>query len=195
MSVFGKFKDAVLAVVGNRLDYSAFYPATVMAHAEGPTLSALPDDARIKGLGMGRLPLRQGLAGSVSVVPVGARCLIGFEAQDPARPFVCLWSEGSLPLTSAISAATSIALSAPAVVIGAAGAGQLSTSASGASFGAGTDHVAIAKKVDDFIQGFHTVMTGWVVAPTDGGLALKTAYLAKFPAAPATTKSANLTAK
>ncbi len=117
-TMFKRFQTAVLAVVGPRLDYSALYTARVVAHAGGPTIQVQPDDPRIRGLGMGSLPIRYGLAGVTSVVAPGSTCLVGFASQDPRYPFVSLWSEGSQALVQTISAATSVALAAPVVTIG-----------------------------------------------------------------------------
>jgi hypothetical protein len=58
-----------------------------------------------------------------------------------------------------------------------------------------SDFVALAAKVDDFIQKIDTVIrTAWVPAPQDGGAALKTAYVAALPLAPTTVASTNLKA-
>jgi hypothetical protein len=49
----------------------------------------------------------------------------------------------------------------------------------------GADYVALSAKVDDFITKLDTVFrTTWVVAPMDGGAALKTAYTGAFSAPP-----------
>jgi len=174
------FKAAVRAVIGYRLDYSALYPATVVAHGGGPTLQVLPDSDRIKGLGLGNVPLRYGLPGATAVLPPGTRCLVGFASQDPKQPYVSLWDEGGAPLTVVIAAATSIGLAAPVVTAGDGSGG----------------YVALADKVDAFIQAFDTVMrTSWIVAPTDGGAALRAAYLAAFSTPPEQTDSGNLKAE
>jgi hypothetical protein len=58
-----------------------------------------------------------------------------------------------------------------------------------------SDFVAMAAKVDAFIQVFDTVMrVGWTPVPTDGGAALKAAYLAAFAVPPVVTASTNLKA-
>lgn len=50
---------------------------------------------------------------------------------------------------------------------------------------AAQDFVALAAKVDDFISRLdHVIRTAWVVAPTDGGAALKAAYASEFSTAP-----------
>jgi hypothetical protein len=55
------------------------------------------------------------------------------------------------------------------------------------------DAVALKSKVDLFISTLDTVIrTAWVVFPTDGGAALKTAYIAAFAAPPSTVASTKL---
>lgn len=57
------------------------------------------------------------------------------------------------------------------------------------------DFVAMAGKIDTIISTLDTMFrTGWVVVPTDGGAALKAAYLAAFSSAPGSTASSNLKA-
>ena len=52
------------------------------------------------------------------------------------------------------------------------------------------DFVALASKVDAFISTLDTLFrTGWVVAPSDGGAALKAAYAAAFGSPPASVAS------
>lgn len=57
-----------------------------------------------------------------------------------------------------------------------------------------TDFVAMAAKVENFITLFQTMMSTWVVAPTDGGGALKTLYDSTFAAFTNNMKSINLKA-
>lgn len=59
---------------------------------------------------------------------------------------------------------------------------------------AGNDYVAIASKIDQIIATLDGVFRGWVVAPNDGGGALKLAYTTAFPTAPLPTASTNLKA-
>jgi hypothetical protein len=55
--------------------------------------------------------------------------------------------------------------------------------------------VALATKVDALWAALDTVIrTAWIVAPNDGGAALKAAYTAAFPTPPATVTSTNLKA-
>ena len=84
------------AYLGRRVDYFAFYPATVTNQAADGTLEVLPDDQQIRGGGMASVPVRYGLPGFRAEVPDGARCMVGFDAGDPKRPYVATWMEDSL---------------------------------------------------------------------------------------------------
>ena len=76
--------------MGRRLAYHALWPATVAAQVAGQ-LELVPDDAELKGLGLGNIRIRHGEPGYTTEVPPGSRCLIGFEAGDPKRPYVAQW--------------------------------------------------------------------------------------------------------
>lgn len=84
--------DAIVARSTRRLDYLALYPGRVVAQ-DGGALDVELDDTRFtipRGL-----PYRT-LAGVAVTVPVGARCVVGFEGGDPARPYVGLWELGAV---------------------------------------------------------------------------------------------------
>jgi len=86
----GSLQAIIEAVVGRRLAYHALWPATVAAQVVGQ-LELVPDDAELKGLGLGNIRIRHGEPGYATEVPPGSRCLIGFEAGDPKRPYVAQW--------------------------------------------------------------------------------------------------------
>jgi len=86
----GSLQAIIEAVVGRRLAYHALWPATVAAQVAGQ-LELVPDDAELKGLGLGNIRIRHGEPGYTTEVPPGSRCLIGFEAGDPKRPYVAQW--------------------------------------------------------------------------------------------------------
>ena len=84
-------------VLGTRLDYLAKYPATVVRQtADGLALDVVPDDDRIKGRGLTRVPIRHGSPGWGVRVPSGTRVSVGFDAGDPRRPYVSDWEPGSV---------------------------------------------------------------------------------------------------
>jgi len=86
----GSLQAIIESVVGRRLAYHALWPATVAAQLSGQ-LELIPDDEQMKGLGLGNIRIRHGEPGYTTEVPPGSRCLIGFEAGDPKRPYVAQW--------------------------------------------------------------------------------------------------------
>ncbi len=71
--------------------------------------------------------------------------------------------------------------------------GNVEIDAGTVTINSGADSAALTSKVDAFIAKLDTVIrTAWVVAPTDGGAALKAAYIAAFSTAPATVQSTKL---
>ncbi len=105
MSDFDRVKKHLAAVVeilvGKRLDYSALYPAKVVRQS-GNLLEVIPEDDRIKGNGMASVPIRHGLPGVTVEVSQGARVRIGFENQDPKKPFAALFDTDAAFVTVCI---------------------------------------------------------------------------------------------
>lgn len=91
--LIGAFKAAVDALT-SRVDYHAMYPCTVVAQ-DGNELELLPDDAKVRGFGVGSVPIKPGAPGYEFEVPEGARVLLGFEAGDPSRPYCSLWESAT----------------------------------------------------------------------------------------------------
>lgn len=91
MRLLDAIRAIVEACVGQRLDYQALYPCTVVAQDGSGNLDLLPDDAKIRGTGFSGIPLLSGVAGMISTVPVGSRVLLGFRAGDPTRPYAAQW--------------------------------------------------------------------------------------------------------
>lgn len=58
----------------------------------------------------------------------------------------------------------------------------------------GAEFVALAQKVDTIISTLDTVFRGWVIPGSDGGAALKTAYLAAFATPPTSVAAQNVRA-
>jgi hypothetical protein len=129
--------------VGRRLDYLARYTAVVVAQT-GDNLSCKPDDSRLPTL-VG-VKLRYGIPGLVLQVAPGARVLIGFDAGDPTKPFAELWST-TVPISLALTAATSVTLAAPTITMSGAlaiGAMSPSPAASTMELSGGAKPVAIS---------------------------------------------------
>jgi hypothetical protein len=64
-------------------------------HGDG-TLDLLPDDPRVRGTGLSRVPIRHGLPGVTVRVVTGSRVLLGFVEGDPRKPYASLWQPGSI---------------------------------------------------------------------------------------------------
>jgi hypothetical protein len=96
MRVFERLIDRL---VGRRLDYSGVYPARVVSQAGDGTLELLPDDPRLRGDGLKRVPIRLGLPGTRCEVAAGARVRVGFDNQDPSLPWAGLWDTNPADVT------------------------------------------------------------------------------------------------
>lgn len=76
------------------------YPATVeLVHSDG-SVDVTPDDEAIRGLGLSSVQALPGLPGTTVRAQRGARCLLGFRAGDPKRPYISSWASGGLELIS-----------------------------------------------------------------------------------------------
>jgi hypothetical protein len=84
-----------LAGVRRSIDYSRPYPGRVSKQNGDGTLQVVPDDERVKGAGLDRVPYYVGLPGSTVKVNPGQRVLLAFEAGDPKRPFIGGWQGGA----------------------------------------------------------------------------------------------------
>lgn len=80
--------------------YLANYPSTVERDHGDNHLDLRPDDERVAGTGLSRVPIRHGLPGVTCRVRVGSRVLLGFEAGDPRKPYAHCWDPGSIESVS-----------------------------------------------------------------------------------------------
>ncbi len=78
----------------NALTYSRWYPCKVIAQGADGSLELYPDDEKVRGNGLTRIPLRLGLPGCKVVVTPGSRVDLFFENADPKKP-ACALSEQS----------------------------------------------------------------------------------------------------
>ena len=76
--------------------YLGTYAAEVQGQHDDDSLELLPDDQRVRGTGLSRVPIRHGLPGVRVRVIVGARVLLAFEAGDPRRPYAALWEPSAI---------------------------------------------------------------------------------------------------
>lgn len=104
--VMGDIETVVGSIVDNRIDYSRMYPSKVLGQAGDKSLQLIPDDERVRGNGLTRVPIRHGLPGVVVSVPSGGKVLLFFEGGDPKRPAAALWPDGSSVTEIQITAPT-----------------------------------------------------------------------------------------
>jgi hypothetical protein len=141
----GALRSVVGAAAGRRLHGVYAYRVARLA-ADRVELQAID---RTLGLpDLGPTPMWPGLAGAHATLSLGAEVLVCFVNGDRARPVVTSF-------------------------VGKGGAGFSPTRIDLGN--APTSYVALAAKVDDEIDRIWNVLTGWTVAPNDGGAALKTA--------------------
>lgn len=76
--------------------YHGTYSSTVQLQHEDDSLDLLPDDSRVRGTGLGHVPIRHGLPGVRVRVSAGARMMLGFENGDPRAPYAALWEPGAI---------------------------------------------------------------------------------------------------
>lgn len=102
-----------------QIDYSRSYAARVVNQNADGTLQVLPDDAKFKGAGLDRAPMRFGIPGVTVMILPGARCWVAFEGGDPALPYVHSFEQGSAALSLQLEATLQLKLKSAAVRVGA----------------------------------------------------------------------------
>ncbi len=97
-------RDALQAALGRvekAIQFSRMYRARVASQNADGTLQLVPDDEEMKGRGLDKVPIRNGLPGFVVKVLPGARVMFGFNGANPDDPYVAHFDEdGSSNLTS-----------------------------------------------------------------------------------------------
>lgn len=86
--------------IDKKLDYTRPYTAKVLAQ-HGNTVDLMPEDERMKGQGITRVPIRMGMPGVEVTFPPGAIVLLGWENADRSKPYATCW-----PFGAALSAMT-----------------------------------------------------------------------------------------
>ena len=76
--------------------YHGTFACTVLGQNDDDSLELLPDDERVRGNGLSRVPIRHGVPGVRVRVIVGSRVMLGFENGDPRRPYASMWEPGSI---------------------------------------------------------------------------------------------------
>lgn len=75
--------------------YHKLYPARVEGVNADGSIDVTPDDVEIRGTGLSVFP-DAGLPNTTIAPASGARCLVGFKAGDPRRPYIAEWESGGL---------------------------------------------------------------------------------------------------
>lgn len=91
--LLGAFR-ALVRTLGQRVDFFAAYPCTVLKDWGDHTVDVQPDSPHLPK--MERLPLDHGLPGLSVKVKKGARVLLVFSGGDPRMPRCRLFESGSL---------------------------------------------------------------------------------------------------
>jgi len=99
----------IRAVVGHDPLYLRNFECTVERDHGDQTLDLLPDDERVRGTGLSRVPIRHGLPGVSVRVVTGSRVLLGFADGDPRKPYASLWHRGSIEELAFDGGAASVA--------------------------------------------------------------------------------------
>ena len=99
--------------------FSRSFPARVVKQ-NGQLFELAPDDAVIRGSGMGSVRYRPGVPFlRVDNVPPGTRCTISFDNSDGSRPFISSWeSDNSASRNVARIGDTTITMLTPAIFTG-----------------------------------------------------------------------------
>ncbi len=84
--------ERLLSRLTRRVDYTALWPARVVAQQGNGSLDLVPDSPRVAPCQ--GVPYRT-LRGLSVDVPAGARVLLGYEGGDPAQPYALAWELGS----------------------------------------------------------------------------------------------------
>lgn len=84
--------ERLLGRLTRRVDYTALWPARVVAQQGNGSLDLVPDSPRVAPCQ--GVPYRT-LRGLSVDVPAGARVLLGYEGGDPAQPYALAWELGS----------------------------------------------------------------------------------------------------
>lgn len=114
----GAFADNVKRVTDGPINYSQWYPAKIVQQDADGTLHLLPDDARVRGTGMTKVPLRTGIPGlTVKVLP-GTYVRVFFENGSPAAPVAALMDHASGVLEVQLQTTVKCAVASPQLLLG-----------------------------------------------------------------------------
>lgn len=113
-----------LGAVRSLMLFSGIYRCTVVAQNADGTLQLQPDDERIAGAGLDKVPIRYGMPGWKATVGKGAVVRVGFDGGDPSQPWAGLWEDGNDASVTCLEYKPS-GRGSPMVVVGDTGEGQI----------------------------------------------------------------------
>lgn len=106
------FVAAVRKITESPINYSQWYPSKVIQQDPDGSLHLLPDDARVRGSGMQKVPLKTGIPGlSVKVQP-GTYVRLFFENGNPGSPSAALWDHASGVIEVQLQASAKVTVNA-----------------------------------------------------------------------------------
>ena len=100
----------------SRYDYAALYAATVVSQNADGSCEVKPDVDAF-GPGLSSVPYRSGIPGVTVNLIGGARCLLGFDGLDPAKPYVVVYDAAQVDSLT-VTSVTKITVNAPHVNLG-----------------------------------------------------------------------------
>lgn len=117
-SIGGQLRKATERATDARLNYAQWYPCVVVKQDGDGTVEIYPDDPRVRGNGITRVPLRHGLPGCTVRVTPGQRVVLFFENADPQKPAAGLWPDGSSVQSVELKASEKVVLSSDVLIGG-----------------------------------------------------------------------------
>ena len=128
--------------------------------------------------------------GSEPTVSEGERELYSYDEARTRQAQINLAADGTITINNAN---TTITIDSSGEVTIDAGSNNVNVNAAKLTLNSSADAAALASKVDLLWSTLDTVFrTAWIVAPMDGGAALKAAYIAAFATPPSSVASTKL---
>lgn len=94
MTPLEAFRQIVRTLAGD-VRFHKLWPAVVETVNPDGSIDMTPDDLDMRGTGLSVFP-DPGIPNTTIVPAPGARCLLGFKAGDPRRPYIAEWESGGL---------------------------------------------------------------------------------------------------
>ncbi len=92
--------DRFLEPVRREIDYSTAWECVVKGQNADGTLQVSPEDPRLQGAGLDKVPILTGIPGFECKVTKGATVTVVFDGRDPSKPRAVLWKSGDENVTN-----------------------------------------------------------------------------------------------